>query len=202
MVLIHEKITALLEQRRLKKRDLARALGVSPQTATDICKGRSAITLPHLRNLISFFGIRSEFWLDDERLAPEEFDRLERRGTATALARSGVLDLDDPERLFARLREFVQAHRNEFLEAFPDLSPSEQRLLGMGGSMEGGSIGTIGAHDARSPQPDARPRGSLPAGGGITGGGITGGMPTPASHPSSPTPGGEGHHSGARESDA
>ena len=45
LVLIHEKISALLEQRRLKKRDLARALGVSPQTATDICKGRSAITL-------------------------------------------------------------------------------------------------------------------------------------------------------------
>ena len=76
MVLIHEKITALLEQRRLKKRDLARALNVSPQTATDICKGRSAITLPHLRNLITFFEVRAEFWLDDERLVPEDVDRL------------------------------------------------------------------------------------------------------------------------------
>ena len=36
MVPIHEKIVAQLEQRRLKKRDLARALGVSPQTATDM----------------------------------------------------------------------------------------------------------------------------------------------------------------------
>ena len=77
MVLIHEKITALLEQRRLKKRDLARALGVSPQTATDICKGRSAITLPHLRNLISYFEVRAEFWLDDDRLAPIEIDQLD-----------------------------------------------------------------------------------------------------------------------------
>lgn len=131
MVLIHEKITALLEQRRLKKRDLARALGVSPQTATDICKGRSAITLPHLRNLVAFFEVRAEFWLDDDRLAPEEIDRLARRGAADALARSGLLDLDDPERLLRRLRDFVQNHRSEFLAAFPDLSPAERRLLGL-----------------------------------------------------------------------
>lgn len=142
MVLIHEKITALLEQRRLKKRDLARALGVSPQTATDICKGRSAITLPHLRNLISFFEVRAEFWLDDDRLVPEELDRLAARGTASALARAGLTQLPDPERLLRRLRTFVQQHRAEFLAAFPDLTITERRLLGLADN-EAGTVGQI-----------------------------------------------------------
>jgi transcriptional regulator with XRE-family HTH domain len=131
LVLIHEKITALLEQRRLKKRDLARALGVSPQTATDICKGRSAITLPHLRNLVAFFEVRAEFWLDDERLAPEELDRLAARGAIAAWARVGLAQVPDAERFLRRLRTFVLQHRAEFLAAFPDLAPAERRLLGL-----------------------------------------------------------------------
>ena len=141
-MLIHEKISALLEQRRLKKRDLARALGVSPQTATDICKGRSAITLPHLRNLVAFFAVRAEFWLDDERLVPADMDRLANRGAAAAVDRSGLLQVDDPERLMARLRMFVQKHRSEFLATFPDLSPAERRLLGLG-EQAAGTVGQV-----------------------------------------------------------
>lgn len=142
MVLIHEKITALLEQRRLKKRDLARALSVSPQTATDICKGRSAITLPHLRNLIRFFEVRAEFWLDDERLAPIEVDQLARRGAADAITRSGLLNIEDPERLLGRVREFVQQQRDSFLLAHPDLTPAERNLLGLADA-EHGVMGQI-----------------------------------------------------------
>jgi len=149
MVLIHEKITALLDQRRLKKRDLARALGVSPQTATDICKGRSAITLPHLRNLVSFFEIRAEFWLDDDRLSPSEVDQVARRGAADAITRSGLLEVDDPERLLQRLRQFVQQRRSEFLSTFPDLAAPERRLLGIAdaalGAREGNAeLGQMG----------------------------------------------------------
>lgn len=144
MVLIHEKITALLEQRRLKKRDLARALGISPQTATDICKGRSAITLPHLRNLVSFFELRSEFWLDDDRLLPEELDRLAARGAAAAVARTGIPQLPDPEHFLRRLRTFVHHHRSSFLAMFPDLSPLEKRLLGLA-DHEAGTMGQIGS---------------------------------------------------------
>lgn len=144
MVLIHEKITALLEQRRLKKRDLARALGISPQTATDICKGRSAITLPHLRNLVSFFELRSEFWLDDDRLLPEELDRLAARGAAAAVARTGIPQLPDPERFLRRLRTFVNQHRTSFLAMFPDLSPLEKRLLGLADN-DAGTMGQIGS---------------------------------------------------------
>jgi plasmid maintenance system antidote protein VapI len=143
MVLIHEKITALLEQRRLKKRDLARALGVSPQTATDICKGRSAITLPHLRNLIRLFEVRAEFWLDDERATPDELDRLATRSAAAAWAGTGLFQVQDPDRFLRRIRVFVLQHKAEFLAAFPDLTPAERRLLGLG-EADGGIVGQIG----------------------------------------------------------
>ena len=77
MVTIAEKINAVLAERGLLKRDLARALGISPQTATDICKGRSAVTLPHLRSLVRFFGLRPDFWLDDSRLEPGAADEVD-----------------------------------------------------------------------------------------------------------------------------
>jgi plasmid maintenance system antidote protein VapI len=146
LVQIHEKISALLEQRRLKKRDLARALNISPQTATDICKGRSAITLPHLRNLVSFFEVRAEFWLDSERLVPADLDRLAQNGAFDGLSRAGLIQLDDPERFLRRLRAFVQKHRAEFLLAFPDLTPTERRLLGLGDSLPG-TVGQVAAHN-------------------------------------------------------
>ena len=130
MVLIHEKITALLEQRRLKKRDLARALGISPQTATDICKGRSAITLPHLRNLVTFFHVRADFWLDDARLTPELQDNPQRGGIPVE-GRASAIDVADPERLLRRLRSYLQTHRAEFLAACPDLTADEKRFLGL-----------------------------------------------------------------------
>ncbi|MFK7741340.1 MAG: transcriptional regulator [Planctomycetota bacterium] len=166
MVLIHEKITALLEQRRLKKRDLARALGVSPQTATDICKGRSAITLPHLRNLIRFFEIRSEFWLDDERVAPEEVDQVARRPAADALTRAGLLDLEDPEHFVLRMRAFVQQNREAFLAAVPDVSVTERQLLGLAPLLDGRSAEAAAPASAKT-QPaatgDAQRQTSAPA---------------------------------------
>jgi len=142
MVLIHEKISALLEQRHLKKRDLARALGVSPQTATDICKGRSAITLPHLRNLVTFFTLRADFWLDDQRLLPESLDLAGDSGAANGLARSGWFQVSDPEHLLRAIRSLIARHRAEFLAANPELSPAERRVVGLV-EPEHGSIGRL-----------------------------------------------------------
>jgi transcriptional regulator with XRE-family HTH domain len=151
MVLIHEKISALLEQRHLKKRDLARALGVSPQTATDICKGRSAITLPHLRNLVAFFALRADFWLDDQRLLPESLDLAGKVGAGgnpagnrvgDALARTGLLAVADPERLLRAIRSFVARHRAEFLAANPSLTAAERAVLGLV-EAEHGSVGRL-----------------------------------------------------------
>jgi transcriptional regulator with XRE-family HTH domain len=147
MVLIHEKIVALLEQRKLKKRDLARALGVSPQTATDICKGRSAITLPHLRNLVVYFELRADFWLDDDRLVPGPGDRMQpATPRAESLARTGLLQLEDPERLFGRMRSFIADHRLTFIARNPDLSADEKRVLGFAEYGQG-LVGRIGAHE-------------------------------------------------------
>ena len=139
MVLIHEKITALLEQRRLKKRDLARALSVSPQTATDICKGRSAITLPHLRNLISFFDVRADFWLEDEKLAPTEIDRPQRRAAADQLVETGMLQIEDPAHFIGCIRTFIQQHQGDFLALTPDVTAAERTLLGLPEQALGGA---------------------------------------------------------------
>jgi plasmid maintenance system antidote protein VapI len=144
MVSIHEKIVALLEQRHLKKRDLARALGVSPQTATDICKGRSAITLPHLRNLVAFFELRADFWIDDQKLLPEAGDQVQTNGDQSeALARTGLTMIGDVERFLRRLRSFTAEHRQAFLARNPDLSPEERRVLGLS-EPTAGMVGRIG----------------------------------------------------------
>jgi transcriptional regulator with XRE-family HTH domain len=145
MVSIHEKITALLEQRHLKKRDLAKALGISPQTATDICKGRSAITLPHLQNLVAFFELRADFWLDSERVLPDPDDRAVRgAGRMDALARAGLLQVDDVERLVARVRTFLQDNRSSFLAKNPDLTADEKRVLGLADPAQG-VVGRVAA---------------------------------------------------------
>jgi plasmid maintenance system antidote protein VapI len=140
MVAIHEKIVAQLEQRKLKKRDLARALSVSPQTATDICKGRSAITLPHLRNLVAYFGLRADFWLDEQKLLPDANDKVGAAPTSTAatttgngeeLTRSGLTRIKDPVRFVQRVRAIVGDHKREFVTRNPDLHETERQLLGL-----------------------------------------------------------------------
>ncbi len=141
MVAIHEKIVAQLEQRKLKKRDLARALSVSPQTATDICKGRSAITLPHLRNLVLYFGLRADYWLDESKLLPDASDKVggapitgatqPPTGSGEELTRSGLTRIKDPVRFVQRLRVMVGEHKREFVSRNPDLHETERQLLGL-----------------------------------------------------------------------
>jgi transcriptional regulator with XRE-family HTH domain len=136
---LHEKIDRLLTQRGLLKRDLARALSVSPQTATDICKGRSAVTLSHLRKLVSFFRLSADYWIDDTRSEPTEADETgsERAQKIRALARIGLLDAPDPAALFERMRDFIIAHREEYMRQPAPLSVEERRILGLAGSAQG-----------------------------------------------------------------
>lgn len=144
MTAIHEKIVAQLEQRKLKKRDLARALEVSPQTATDICKGRSAITLPHLRNLVRYFGLRADFWLDEQKLMPDASDRVQAAPNQEAMARSGLGQLSDPNRFVQRMRALVAEHKKEFVARNPDLTDAEKAMLGLADS-SAGSMGRVGS---------------------------------------------------------
>lgn len=131
MFAIHDKIAALLQARGLKKRDIAIALGVAPQTATDICRGSSAITLRHLRNLVTFFELRPDYWLDGERLLPDANDRLAARGAHSALARSGLLQVNDLERTLHRVRTFLAENRAAFVARNPDLTEAERTALGL-----------------------------------------------------------------------
>lgn len=125
---LHEKIEHALSQRGLLKRDLARALAVSPQTATDICKGRSAVTLPHLRRLVEYFGLRADYWLDDGRLSPTAADEV------TSVRSDGVFGSDgqklaDTARFCQTLLAFARERHAEFVKRFPDLDDSERSLL-------------------------------------------------------------------------
>lgn len=166
MAHIHEKIVALLEQRQLKKRDLARALKVSPQTATDICKGRSAITLPHLRNLVSYFGLRADYWLDDQKLMPEDGDATQ-GGSAPRTVTPGLSDpfrIADPDAFLRRIRALVAEHRQNYLAQHPDLPPDERTLLGLAESGPG-MVGRIPPSIDGSAALDGhlRPHGEAPA---------------------------------------
>ena len=140
------KINSLLKQRGLLKRDLARALGVSPQTATDICKGRSSVTVPHLQRLIEFFGLRAEFWLDPDRLHPIAADEVSAKidQKIFELAQAGILDTEDPAGLFERLLTHARNHRDEYLALYGKTSPRERRLLGLPSSTAG-TVGRISA---------------------------------------------------------
>ena len=140
--LLPEKINQLLAQRGLLKRDLARALGISPQTATDICKGRSAVTLQHLRRLVTFFGLRADFWLDESRSAPTEADELipNLDEKIRALAQTGILHADDPAGLFDRMRAVVIEHRVEYLQRFGEPTREERRILHLPET----SLGSVG----------------------------------------------------------
>ena len=133
MVPISEKISKLLEQRGLMKRDLARALGVSPQTATDICKGRSAVTIQHLRKLVEFFGLRADFWLDESRATPTISDNLfgDLSDKVHHLARTGLFYAEDPSGLYERLRQFAMENQETFRERFGEPTGEERRILGM-----------------------------------------------------------------------
>lgn len=151
MVAIHQKINHLLAQRGLRQRELAAALGISPQTATDLCKGRSQVTLAHLRRLIEFFGLRCDYWLDDTRLEPVAADQmvpaLSRK--LQELADTWLLHCDEPARLVVRLLAFATEHQQQYIEQFGALGPDEKRLLGFTSPGEG-RVGRI----RREPGPE------------------------------------------------
>ncbi|MEZ5962228.1 MAG: helix-turn-helix domain-containing protein [Planctomycetota bacterium] len=139
---LHEKIEHALAQRGLLKRDLARALAVSPQTATDICKGRSAVTLPHLRRLVAYFGLRADYWLDDARLSPGADDEV-------GSNRSGLLGdesqaLTDPAKFCQNLLTFARERQADFVQRFPELDEHERTFLGAA-QANSGRVGHVSA---------------------------------------------------------
>jgi transcriptional regulator with XRE-family HTH domain len=130
---IHEKINQLLTERGQKKKDLAKALGISPQTMTDIVKGRSSVTLSHLKGLVRFFDLRADYWIDDEREAPDEHDlqsRLAAGRTDGDSARAGILRTSQ-QKFLQKLRSFIQTHLDEWNRFSGPLDRQEKELLGI-----------------------------------------------------------------------
>ncbi|MFQ5504101.1 MAG: hypothetical protein ACE5F1_04785 [Planctomycetota bacterium] len=130
---IHEKIQRLLRLHNKRKKDLALHLQSAPQTMTDICKGRSAVTLRHLRGLMSFFGLRADYWLDDGREEPDEVDHLH------VLSNEELRQFKDVLRLGPRswnstlrkLRSFIAKNRSLWNRQVGQLGPKESKLLGL-----------------------------------------------------------------------
>ncbi|MEZ5988670.1 MAG: XRE family transcriptional regulator [Planctomycetota bacterium] len=131
---IHEKITRLLKERRQKKKDLAAHLGIAPQTMTDICKGRSAVTLSHLKGLVTFFGLRADWWLDEDREEPSPFDRTGEIGDEDLrrLEQLGLGDAKALERTLHKVRAFLGRHRGQWEEENGSFTPEEARILEIG----------------------------------------------------------------------
>ncbi len=150
MVTIAEKINTVLAQRGMLKRDLARALDIAPQTATDICKGRSAVTVKHLRRLVEVFGLRADYWLDDSRDEPCPADEVRPGFEAKlrGLETTGILRTEDPARFLRRLLELAQDHRAEFVRRFGEPAADEGDLLGMPSLGARASVGRVGGMTA------------------------------------------------------
>ncbi|MCB9891317.1 MAG: hypothetical protein H6833_06710 [Planctomycetes bacterium] len=123
---IHEKIELQLRLSKRRKKDLASFLGIAPQTMTDICKGRSAVTLTHLKGLVRYFGLRSNYWLDDERRDPDPFDRLDLFGE-TDLRHLEALLLSERPSDFAARELSASLQRREENFANQRLTPTALR---------------------------------------------------------------------------
>jgi transcriptional regulator with XRE-family HTH domain len=145
---ITDKITWLLADRGLKRRTLADALGVTPQTVSDILNGRSQITVAHLRRLVEFFGLRADYWLDDSRLEPTRFDDrisgLQRK--VAELADGWVLRCEDPAPILRRLLTFASERQAEYEQRFGRITADERRLLGSPPEGEG-RVGRVQRED-------------------------------------------------------
>lgn len=130
---IHHKIQRLLKERKQRKKDLAAFLGIAPQTMTDICKGRSAVTLQHLRGIIRYFRIRADFWLDDSREHPETLDQYE-LVSDSELRQFEQLEIPSIAALsqtLAATRQFVLKHRKAWEQQFDGLDSGVARTLGI-----------------------------------------------------------------------
>lgn len=128
---IHQKIVAQLTESNVRKKDLAAALGISPQTMTDVCKGRSAVTLKHLRGLVRFFGLRPTYWLDDEREEPAPFDRFDTvpDRMLRQIEALGLFDFLSLQEVLRKVQRFVETHRSQWEALFGPLEERERQLL-------------------------------------------------------------------------
>ena len=130
---IHEKVSRLLRERGFKKKELASALGVSPQALQQLLDGTVPFDLRHLKGLVSFFGIKADYWIDDSRMDPRPEDVVERsKGDAPGTLKKLGIHVNPTEREFTeKVRRFIQEHPEEWTALFGPLTREEMEILGL-----------------------------------------------------------------------
>ena len=100
---------------------------------TDVSKGRSAVTLKHLRGLMEFFRLRASYWLDETRLEPLPFDRLDEVSDESLrkLEAFGLHDVRSFEPTLQKIQRFVASRRSEWEDEHGLMSEADRRLLGV-----------------------------------------------------------------------
>ncbi len=135
---IHEKVSRLLRERGFKKKELAAALGVSPQALQQLLEGQVPFDLHHLKGIVDFFGIKADYWIDDSRADPRPEDVVERpKGESPKALKKLGIHVSPAERSFTeKVRKFIQEHPEEWTALFGPLTREEMEILGLGGKKE------------------------------------------------------------------
>ncbi len=128
---VHEKIAKLLKERGFKKKELAEALGVSLQGLAEILKGRSQVTVSHLKALVKFFGIKAEYWIDDGKDDPTPSDMITDHAgpSEESLRKHGVTIPDARMDFREKIQKFILQHPEEWTAQFGPLTQEEMELL-------------------------------------------------------------------------
>ena len=89
---------------------------------------------------MAFFELRADFWIDDQKVLPDPGDHVQAAGNQSeTLAQSGLLQIDDVDRLLKRMRSFLAEHQKALLARYPDLGPQEKEFLGIAEPAPGGA---------------------------------------------------------------
>ena len=129
---INKKIEMLLRDRDFDEKDLASALGLTGQHLKDILKGRSGINVQVLQGLVEFFGLRADYWINDQKEDPTHEDQTRSNRTVPneKLEKLGLTRPEGSEEFQRKVREFIRNHPEEWASQFGPLSREEMDLLG------------------------------------------------------------------------
>ena len=128
---LHKKIDTLLRERDFAEKDLAAALGITNQSLQDILKGRGSVNVQILQGLVRFFGIRADYWINDEKAEPTTDDVVPTTdGFSTkTLEKMGISKSKETGNFVTKIRDFIKDHPEEWATQFGPLTREELDIL-------------------------------------------------------------------------
>ena len=128
---INKKIETLLRDREFDAKDLAKALGLTGQSLTDILKGRSGVNVQVLQGLVQFFGLRADYWINDAKEDPtaEDVATSSRTLSNDNLEKLGLTRAEDSTDFRRKVKAFILDHPEEWASQFGPLTREEMDLL-------------------------------------------------------------------------